>query len=315
MESSTAFKSVAVIGAGGKLGKLVTTALLSAGFTVVALTRAGSSTPLPDGVAAVRQVDFTSLEDLVGALAGQDAVVSVIGTMAVAQQKVLVEAAAQAKVKRFLPSEFGLNTRGAGLRDTKLGRMLKPKMEMVDRLMELAEKSHGAFTWTGVGNNLFFDSSLEAGLLGIDIPSRKATIVDSGSEPFSTSNRQQVAWAVVSVLQRPEETANRYLMVQSFVTTQNQLLKVVCEELEAAGKDKEFQVERITAAKTEQIADEALAGGKAFDAFWAYVRQYQFTDGAGRALKGGETANQLLGLQEEDLRESVRAVLKDIANI
>lgn len=119
---------------------------------------------------------------------------------------------------------------------------------------------------------------LEACLLSIDIPSRKATIVDSGSEPFSTSNRLQVAQTVVSLLPRPEEMANRYLMVLSFATAQNQLPKVVGEGLEAAGKDKEFQMERITAAKTEQIADDALAGGKAFDAIliFKYIIQYHW---------------------------------------
>ncbi|KAK8119771.1 NAD(P)-binding protein [Apiospora kogelbergensis] len=254
------------------------------------------------------------MEDLVGALRGQDAVVSAIGTMAVAHQRVLVEAAARAQVKRFVPSEYGLNTRSAGLRDTKLGRMLKPKIDMVDRLIELAEHSAGAFTWTGLGNNLFFDSSLEAGLLGIDISAQKATIVDSGDELFSTSNRGLVARAVVAVLERPDETANRYLMVQSFVTTQNELLKVVSEEMQKAsdGSGQKFEVKHITAAGTEKVADDALSGGNAFDAFWAYVRQYQFADGAGRALKREVTANTLLGLGEEDLRESVRSVLVDM---
>ncbi|KAK8023720.1 hypothetical protein PG993_011786 [Apiospora rasikravindrae] len=230
MASTTQIKNVTVVGAGGRLGRLITTALLDAGFTVVALARAESTTTaLPDGVAAVRRVDFTSLEDLTGALEGQDAVVSVIGTMAVGQQRVLVEAAARAGVGRFVPSEYGLDTRAPGLRTTKLGRMLGPKIEL----------------------------SLEAGLLGIDIPNRKATIVDSGDEPFSASNREQVARAVVAVLQRPAETANRYLMVQSLTTTQNKLLKVVGEEM-----GQEFQaVERVTAADTEKAADDALAGG------------------------------------------------------
>jgi uncharacterized protein YbjT (DUF2867 family) len=84
--------------------------LLAAGFEVTVLTREGSTHSFPASV-AVKHVDYDSLDSLVNALQGQDAVVSTLGSIALQEQQLLlVEAAVKAHVKRFIPSEFGSNT-------------------------------------------------------------------------------------------------------------------------------------------------------------------------------------------------------------
>lgn len=75
--------------------------------------------------------------------------------MATGEQIRLVDAAVAAKIKRFIPSEYGLNTRTVGV-STKLGKMLGTKIKTVDYLIAKAEEL-GWFSWTGLGNNLFFD--------------------------------------------------------------------------------------------------------------------------------------------------------------
>lgn len=52
---------------------------------------------------------------------------------------------------------------------------------------------------------------MKASLLGIDLGARKATIVDSGDEPFSTTNLALIGQAVAGILKKPEETENKYL--------------------------------------------------------------------------------------------------------
>jgi hypothetical protein len=52
---------------------------------------------------------------------------------------------------------------------------------------------------------------MKASLLGIDLAANGATIVDSGDEPFSTTNLDLIGQAVASILKKPEETANQYL--------------------------------------------------------------------------------------------------------
>ncbi len=108
---------------------------------------------LPAGV-ALKQVDYTSVAELTEVLKGQDAVVSTLGSFAVGGQTPLADAALAAGVKRFIPSEFGVNTRKAI--GTPLGGVLGAKIKLVDHLDELAKANPG-FSWTGISIGLFFD--------------------------------------------------------------------------------------------------------------------------------------------------------------
>ncbi len=147
----------------GNLGPSILTALHTAGFRVTALARASSqhtnSTPqFPPHLEphlAVRHVDYASFESIKEALQGQDAVVSVVGTGAIAVQRLFVDAAVAAGVRRFVPSEFGVNTRK--VRGTPIGGVLKGKIAVVDYLEEVVAKGESELTWTGVATGLFFD--------------------------------------------------------------------------------------------------------------------------------------------------------------
>jgi hypothetical protein len=99
-------------------------------------------------------VDYTSFDSLKSAFDGQDAVVSVVATLAVPGQKTAVDAAVAAGVKRFIPSEFGINTRK--LEGKTIGKILASKIGIVDYLDEKA-KENPSFTWTGLSTGLFFD--------------------------------------------------------------------------------------------------------------------------------------------------------------
>lgn len=145
---------------------------------------------------------------------------------------------------------------------------------------------------------------MKTNFLSLDIASRTATIIDSGNELFSTTNLPQIARGVVGVLQKPTATANKYLMIRSMNTTQNAIVAALEAETGAT-----FAVTNITAADSERIGDEKCAVGNYYRGFWDHVYQYQWADGAGHALKDEDCANELLGLKDEDLRESVRAVL------
>lgn len=130
--------------------------LLSAGFTVTGVTRESTtnSTPkFPDGI-DVKPVDYASFDALKAAFDGQDAVVSVVGTLAIGTQKTAIDAAVAAGVKRFIPSEFGINTRK--VRGTPIGKILAGKIAVVDYLEKVVAREEG-FSWTGLSTGLFFD--------------------------------------------------------------------------------------------------------------------------------------------------------------
>lgn len=62
------------------------------------------------------------------------------------------------------------------------------------------------------------------GLVGFNINTKKALILNGGNRAFSTSNLSQIGNAVVAVLLKPEETANQFIYVDSFTATQNEIL-------------------------------------------------------------------------------------------
>lgn len=144
---------------------------------------------------------------------------------------------------------------------------------------------------------------LKVGSLGISLPTKTATIWDSGNEPFTGTNLGTIGLAIASVLKHPEETANKYLQVASFVTTQNQVLSILEEETGT-----KWTVEKKNTADSQKLADEKLAKGD-YSAFGDYLKVILFGDGKGTSPKESELANKELGLPKEDLLETVKAVL------
>lgn len=119
---------------------------------MTALTRAESSATFPSSV-IVKKVDYSSSSSIAEALKGQDAVVSTIATLALTAQNTLVEEAIKAGVKRFIPSEFGLNTQRV---TGGVEKILGAKIALQEHLGKAAA-ANPSFSWTGVATGLFFD--------------------------------------------------------------------------------------------------------------------------------------------------------------
>ncbi|KAJ0162802.1 hypothetical protein CTA2_3988 [Colletotrichum tanaceti] len=291
-------KKVAVVGGSGNLGPSVIRSLLAGGFQVTALSRKESSATFPSEV-AVKKVDLGSLDEVTAALQGQDAVASIVGNDGFAGQKTLVDAALAAGVKRFIPSEFGIHTREA--RGTKIGGILAPKIQISDYLIELSEKNT-SFTWTGISVGPFFDWDFSSSILGFDVKNKTVNIFDSGNEPVSPSTLGLIGDSVAGVLKNPEATANKYIQVASFTTTQRELLGLVEEHTGSA-----WTVNDVKASDLEKTADEKLAKGD-HSAFVDLLQQHLFTDGNGNATKDN-AAVTLLGLPESDVKAETKKAL------
>ncbi|KAI1474185.1 NAD(P)-binding protein [Daldinia eschscholtzii] len=292
-------KNVTVIGASGNLGKEVVQELLKAGFKVTAFAREESTATSPDVV--VKKVNYQSVETLTAALQGQDAVVSTIATVAVGSQVPLVDAAIAAKVKRFIPSEFGVNTRI--VEGTSIGKILQGKVKTLDYIISKSQENPW-FTWTGVSSGIFFDWGLKYGSVGFNKDTKSATIYDSGDEPVQASNLAFIGKAVVAILSQPEKTANQYLTIASFNPSQNQILKIVEEET-----GEKWKVEHVSTEEQEKIGLEKLSKGD-YSAFSNFLRRRIYADGAGHAVLGDKNAVSFLGLQEEDVAATVKAWLR-----
>lgn len=101
-------RNVAIVGASGNQGTHIVTELLGTGkHTVTAITRADSSSSVPEGV-KTNKIDYASQDSIVTALQGQDALVITMSTTAPKEQvRQLIEGAAAACVKWIIPNEWG----------------------------------------------------------------------------------------------------------------------------------------------------------------------------------------------------------------
>ncbi|KJR81939.1 nmrA-like family protein [Sporothrix schenckii 1099-18] len=307
-------KNVAVAGSKGALGVPIITELVNSGFTVTVLTREGSTATPPAGVAAVKPVDYKSVESLSKAIAGQDTIVSVLGARVISEQVPLVEAAAapESTVRRFIPSEFGLNTRQT--RGQPIGVILDGYNKIADLVKEKS-KVKPSLTWTSISTGLFFDWGLERGVYSIDVDKRTATIYDSGNERFQATNLPFVAKAVAATLKQAggnpadDKTANQHLEIASFTPTQNELLAAV-QELTTGGADG-WTITRVDSVAAQKTGAEKLRNGD-LSAMIDLLGVWQFADGAGHApdTNSPTFGNTVLGLPLEDFKVALAAHFK-----
>lgn len=299
-----AIKNVILIGAGGNLGPSVLAALESspAKFNISVLSRASSTGTFPSHV-TVKKTDY-SHDSLVSALKGQDAVVSTIGGAAIDDQKKIVDAAIEAGVKRFIPSEYGCNT--GDPKTLELVTVLVPKKGVVDYLKTKESKD---FSWTSIVNGPFFEWGLKIGFLGYDLKSHTATIFDDGNRPFSTTNRSTIGRAVASVLTHTSQTANKLLYIDSVTTTQNEILASFEKATGKKWEVKKTTSEEVGKAGTEKVKKGDFSGFGDLILAATYGKQYASDFKSGPGL-----SNDLLELPKENLDDIVKAVVegKDI---
>ncbi|KAL4790577.1 hypothetical protein BDV19DRAFT_393951 [Aspergillus venezuelensis] len=299
---SSQLKNIAIIGGSGNIGQIILKGLLSASaFNITALTRTSSIATFPAGV-TVRRSDFSNA-DLQATFKGQDAVISVVGATGFAEQKKLIDAAIAAGVSRFLPSEFSADT----LNETVLNLLplFWQKKEVLDYLKKKESKS---FSWTGVASSGLFDWGIANGFFQFDIASRTATIWDDGNKNFTLTNEKQLGDAVVSVLKNPEITANRYLYISSVETSQNEILAA----LEKATSCK-WTLHHTTTEQQVTEGSKKLQAGD-FEGALQLVRAIPYGTTPGldsNYAKDRMLANDLLGLKEESVQETIQRVVDE----
>ena len=144
--------NVIIIGASGNLGRHVVSQLdRETSFAVSVLTRESSSSTFPSHIPVHRVGDAYPHEELVTAFTGQHAVVSTIAARATPVQKNFVDAAVQAGVKCFIPSEFGHDTRK---QCDIFPQLAQPKVDVVNYLKT---KEVQGLSWTAIINGPFVD--------------------------------------------------------------------------------------------------------------------------------------------------------------
>ncbi|KAH8807509.1 hypothetical protein F5884DRAFT_342708 [Xylogone sp. PMI_703] len=299
---SSSIKNVVVIGASGNIGSSTVKALLEENFHVTGLTRHSSEATLPAGVKHIKS-DYTQAS-LQEAFKDQDAVISTIPIPVpgegVAAQKIFIDAAIAAGVKVFFPSEFGIDTSDPSAPDYI--PFLVDKLQTVEYLKTRQDK----ISWTVIISGGLFDWSLSIpGFGGFNIPARTATIFDGGDIPFETTSRDQAGRAVAKSLKQPELTRNQYVSINSFTTTQNQILKA----LEKATGEK-FTISHGTVEGLWQGGLDKVKGGQPLGVLDMVAGAVYWKGGLGNYSTTRGLWNAKLGLPEENLEEFVKRFIE-----
>ncbi|KAL8992166.1 MAG: hypothetical protein Q9169_007318 [Polycauliona sp. 2 TL-2023] len=293
-------KNVIIIGASGNVGKPAVDALLKAGFSVTALTRKGSSATFPSEVKVQTVDDSYPSDQLITAFKSQDAVINLLPPASVEQHNSIADAAAEAGVKRFIPSEFGGDTSNPKV--VELIPMFGNKTAITEHLKT---KESAGLSWTAVINGAFFDWGLHTGFLGFDLKTQTATIYDDGNAPFNSTNLSDVGQSIVAILSKPEETANKFVFIQNVRATQNEVLAAL-----EKSTGKQWTVNKRSAAEARQTGLQKLGSGDMSGVPELIIGGvYSGEPSADYATTRGLT-NDLLGLKEVPLQQLVDQVVK-----
>ncbi|TQV90423.1 hypothetical protein V2A60_010417 [Cordyceps javanica] len=301
---------VAIIGAGGNVGKYMTEALLRTGkHTVTALTRVGSKSALPAGVIKAA-VDYADEETLVSALKGQQfLIISMAVSGGAAAEAVVMSAAGKAGVPWVMPTCYGT--------DIENKKLMEENLTGPGVFANIAAAEGNGLSWTTMNCSFWYEFSLASrDCYGIDIANRTATLFGDGDVPICTSTwlqcgRAAAAFLSLKVLPEDERDADvtmsrwrdRPLFITSFAASQRDMLDSVHRALGTT--DADWTVDRVDAQARYDAGRKLLGGPEGHRGFshCLYTRTF-FRDGGGDFR--GKVVNEALGLPREDLEEATR---------
>ncbi|KAE8410924.1 hypothetical protein BDV36DRAFT_276306 [Aspergillus pseudocaelatus] len=310
--SSNYVKAVAIVGAGGQIGKLIAEALVKTGkHDVTAITRQGSTNEIPQGVTAA-VVDYNDETSLVSALKGKEFLIITLSLSAPADtHSKLVRAAAEAGVTYVIANAYGVDVYGK----ESLRKDLPVGEKIVSNIRHAEETG---LTWFAFFTGPWYEYSLTVGpeLLGFDLKTRTATFYDDGTTAVNFSTLPQIARAVAALLSLKKfpadeddgsvtlsQFANGPVYVSSFHLSQRDVL----ESLKRVTKTRDSEW-RITYESTEERYKEGMrliAEGKLEGFGKSLFARAFYPNGDGTY----EDVNKLLGLPEEDLDGATLAAI------
>ncbi|KAJ0300066.1 hypothetical protein COL516b_008808 [Colletotrichum fioriniae] len=304
-------QKVAIIEAGGNIGKAIAEELLKTGkHTVTAITRKESTSSLSNGVKKAF-VDYEDKESLVAALNGQEFLVITLSLSAPpGTHTSLIQAAAEAGVSYVMPNAYNINTHSAAIRKD---------IPITNAVMEnIAEVQKAGLTSITLMNGFWYEYSLIAGpaTFGFDLKNRTITLYDDGEQAIKVATCAQCGLAVASVLSLkiiPEDADdksitisqfhNKTVFASSFNISQHDMLESV--KRVTGTVDSDWNIDHETTQKRYNDGLEELKQGKQ-EGFYKlmYARVFQPTDDADFS-----SDNNLLRLPIEDLDEATRTAM------
>ena len=154
------------------------------------------------------------------------------------------------------------------------------------------------------------DWCIENALLGFDLKNHTATIWDKGDVYCSASNLSTIGKATASVLLHPAETKNRYVWIESFRISQNEVLAAL-----EKSTGKKWEVKHVKAADQIQLGRDLLSKGSIMQGLVLLIVGSIINadvDTGSDFSKTRKLDNDLLGLPKESLQSSIDAAVKSL---
>ncbi|KAJ9482587.1 hypothetical protein VN97_g10835 [Penicillium thymicola] len=306
-------ENVAIVGAGGSVGRHLIAQLLQNGKHIVtAITRPSSTNQMPEGV-QISRVDYASDDDraLVEVLRGQQVLLITMNVMAPPDTMIkLIRAAAKAGVPYIEPNWYGHDAANEPLCDDSL---LTPNRDRV--ISEITRLGISSFLFLVC--NFWYEFSLGGGpdRFGFDFHKRSLTLYDGGDVPINTSTWPQTGRAIAKLLslkELPEDEndqsptlsqfRNRSVYVSSFRLTQCEMFESVKRVTKTTDADWTITQDSVVERFKEGQEGMKVHNWNVFTKMLYSRMFFANRDGDYESRRGLD--NQLLGLPVEDLDEA-----------
>ncbi|KAL4923346.1 aromatic alcohol reductase [Aspergillus undulatus] len=300
---------VAIVGAGGSVGKPIAQELLKTGqHTVTALTRKDSTSPLPDGVKAIH-VDYNDEDALVVALKDQQCLIITLAvTVPPETEGKLIRAAALAGVPYVMP-----NTWGGDIENERLRKDVPIIGEGYKKACDAIE-AEGVASWIALACGFWYEFSLVTAeeSFGFNFQSKKVTFYDDGKTKINVSTWEQCGRAVASLLslkelpedendQRPtlSNWRNKPVYIDSFLVSQRDMFE--SWKRVSGDKDEDWTVAFEPSADRWARGVELLKKGDRAGLVMAMYARVFYPNGDGNYAARNGLHNDLLALPKEEL--------------
>jgi len=220
---------------------------------VTAIQRSDSTNKAPTAAESIK-VDLSSESALTKAFSGIDVVVSAVPSPRLDTEKIWMNAAVAARVKRIVPSEFSTNLEA---NSSKSLPIVTDKIKIREYVESLAKD--GKIEWSSVNNGPFLIAGLWAGgFMGPNLKSKTAIYHDGGEALVASSTLERIGEGVARSL-LPEHTAktkNRPIYIYSTVLSEKKMTEIMSK---LTGL--EFKIENQTIKGAMDVGYEGLKTG------------------------------------------------------
>lgn len=335
-----------ILGASGNVGREIVQAFQahnttnpSSPFTITVLTRTSSYTRTlaqfpPSTNLQTLPIDSYTDTDILTTILRTHNIQALISTIATFntndQQRIIDACVASGTVRRFFPSEYGVDTSNRQLLDKHLPTAVL-KQENVEYLRQVSSDTNGRLTWSAVIVGAFFDWALALpNVMAFDTQNMSVNVIDGGDTKYEATNVGQIARAVVTCLaseQAFNDTGGQYVYVNSFTTTQNEVIALI--EKYTGRSMQRTPIDSLDLSRKVREQMDAMGGLEAYRAYET-TTEAPYAPGAVESILaciyGGEKLgginqysmrepglwNEKLGLPKENLEDTVRGVVEGL---